>query len=118
MAPVVPAAIYFTRLLARNAADKPENASESRWPRSWATCQKEVRPTAELLAVLLAFFFGYALTLRPLLAAGLPLSRAVRTALASDTASIAVMEIVDNAVVLVVPGAMEADIGDLLFWGV
>ncbi len=68
------------------------------------------------LAVVLAFVFGYSLTLRPLLAGGLPLRKAARIALAADTASIAVMEIVDNAFILVVPGAMEAGLGDLLFW--
>jgi hypothetical protein len=68
------------------------------------------------LAVVLAFLFGYALTLRPLVTAGLPLRRALRLAFASDTASIATMEIVDNAFVLAVPGAMEAGLGDGLFW--
>jgi hypothetical protein len=60
------------------------------------------------LAVALAFLFGYALTSMPLLRAGLALSAVVPIALASDTFSIAVMEIVDNAIVLAVPGAMEA----------
>jgi hypothetical protein len=69
------------------------------------------------LAVVLAFFFGYTLTSLPLLRAGLALSAVVPIALASDTASIAVMEIVDNAIMLLVPGAMEAGIGDVLFWG-
>jgi hypothetical protein len=69
------------------------------------------------LAVVLAFFFGYALTSLPLLRAGLALSAVVPIALASDTLSIAVMEIVDNAIVLTIPGAMEAGVGDLLFWG-
>ena len=68
------------------------------------------------LAVLLAFVFGYTLTLGPVLRAGVPLRRAVPLALASDTASITVMEITDNAFILVVPGAMEAGIGDGLFW--
>ena len=68
------------------------------------------------LAVVLAFLFGYSLTLRPLLRGGLPLRQAARTALAADTASIAVMEIVDNAFVLVVPGAMAASLADGLFW--
>jgi hypothetical protein len=70
-----------------------------------------------LLAVALAFFFGYSLTLRPVLAAAVPFRQAVRTALAADTLSIAVMEIVDNAVILFWPGAMEAGLRDLLFWG-
>jgi Domain of unknown function (DUF4396) len=69
------------------------------------------------LAVVLAFCFGYSLTLRPLLAGGLPPRRAVRVAFAADTLSIAVMEIVDNGFVLLVPGAMAAGLGDLLFWG-
>ena len=69
------------------------------------------------LAVVLAFFFGYSLTLRPLLAGGVPLRRAVRVALAADTLSITVMEIVDNGFVLLVPGAMAAGLVDLLFWG-
>ena len=69
------------------------------------------------LAVLLAFFFGYSLTLLPLLRAGLPLRRAVRVALAADTVSILVMEVVDNLVVVIVPGAMDAGLASLLFWG-
>jgi Domain of unknown function (DUF4396) len=68
------------------------------------------------LAVVLAFFFGYALTLRPLLSGGVPFRRAARVALAADTISIAVMEIVDNAFVLLVPGAMAAGLSDSLFW--
>jgi hypothetical protein len=68
------------------------------------------------LAVLLAIAFGYGLTMRPLLAAGLPLARAARLALASDTASIATMEIVDNLLMLAIPGAMDAPLGSLLFW--
>ncbi|HEV2999281.1 MAG TPA: DUF4396 domain-containing protein [Solirubrobacteraceae bacterium] len=69
------------------------------------------------LAVALAFLFGYLLTSWPLLRGGLALSAVVPIALASDTASIAVMEIVDNLIMLAVPGAMEAGAGDLLFWG-
>jgi hypothetical protein len=68
------------------------------------------------LAVVLAFCFGYSLTFRPLLAGGVPLRRAVRVALAADTLSIGVMEIVDNGFVLLVPGAMAAGLGDALFW--
>ncbi len=68
------------------------------------------------LAVALAFVFGYALTVRGVLRAGLPLRRAVRVALAADTLSILVMEIVDNAVMLGVPGAMAAGVTNLLFW--
>ena len=69
------------------------------------------------LAVGLAFLFGYTLTSLPLLRAGLALSAVVPIALASDTISIAVMEIVDNAIMLAVPGAMDAGVGDVLFWG-
>src|SRR5215212_834547 len=69
------------------------------------------------LAVVLAFIFGYALTSLPLLRAGLALAAVIPIALASDTFSIAVMEIVDNAVILVVPGAMDAGLSALLFWG-
>ena len=70
-----------------------------------------------LLAVALAFVFGYALTSLPLLRAGLALAVVVPIALASDTLSIATMEVVDNAIILVVPGAMEAGLDTLLFWG-
>jgi hypothetical protein len=69
------------------------------------------------LAVALAFLFGYTLTSLPLLRAGFTVAAVIPIALASDTFSIAVMEIVDNAVMLVVPGAMEAGLGSLLFWG-
>jgi len=68
------------------------------------------------IAVALAFLFGYALTLRPLIRGGIPLRKAARIALAADTVSIAVMEIVDNSFILIVPGAMEAGLGDFLFW--
>jgi hypothetical protein len=69
------------------------------------------------LAVALAFLFGYTLTSLPLLRAGLALGAVVPIALASDTISIAIMEVVDNAILLVVPGAMDAGLGDVLFWG-
>src|SRR5919107_820784 len=69
------------------------------------------------LAVALAFLFGYSLTSLPLLRAGLSLAAVIPIALASDTFSIAVMELVDNAVVVAVPGALEAGLGTLLFWG-
>src|SRR5262245_22095220 len=69
------------------------------------------------LAIVLAFVFGYALTLRPLLAAGLGVAPAMRLALAADTVSIAVMEVVDNAIMLVIPGAMDAGLADGRFWG-
>jgi hypothetical protein len=67
------------------------------------------------LAVVLAFLFGYALTLRPLISA-MSFAAAMRLALAADTASITVMEIVDNTVMLVVPGAMSAGLTSILFW--
>jgi Domain of unknown function (DUF4396) len=70
-----------------------------------------------VLAVGLAFLFGYTLTSIPLLRAGLALGAVIPIALASDTLSIATMEIVDNAIMLAVPGAMEAGLGSLLFWG-
>ena len=68
------------------------------------------------LAVALAFVFGYALTMRGVLRAGVPFARALKVALAADTVSIAVMEVVDNAVMLSVPGAMEAGISSAVFW--
>lgn len=67
------------------------------------------------LAVVLAFFFGYALTLLPLLKA-MSVPSAMKLALAADTASITVMEIVDNAIMLVIPGAMDAGLASVLFW--
>jgi len=69
------------------------------------------------LAIGLAFLFGYGLTSLPLLRAGLALSAVIPIALASDTLSIATMELVDNAILLVVPGAMDAGLDTLLFWG-
>lgn len=68
------------------------------------------------LAVVLAFFFGYMLTMVPLLRAGENLRRVVRLALAADTVSIAIMEIVDNLIMLLIPGAMNAGLDALLFW--
>jgi hypothetical protein len=68
------------------------------------------------LSVVLAFFFGYALTMRGVLRAGVPIRAALTVALAADTVSIAVMEFIDNAIILAVPGAMEAGISSVLFW--
>jgi Domain of unknown function (DUF4396) len=68
------------------------------------------------LAVVLAFVFGYALTMWPVLRSGLSFRRATGVALASDTISIAIMETVDNAFVLLVPGALAAGLGDAKFW--
>jgi len=70
-----------------------------------------------VLAIVLAFFFGYLLTMLPLLGAGLALGAAIPLALASDTISIAVMEVVDNAIMLLIPGALGAGLTDALFWG-
>jgi hypothetical protein len=70
-----------------------------------------------VLAIVLAFVFGYGLTVRPLLAGGLAFAAAGRIAIASDTVSIVVMEVMDNLVVLLVPGAMTAGLIDPLFWG-
>jgi hypothetical protein len=69
------------------------------------------------LAVALAFLFGYALTMLPLLRSGMAFGTAVGLAFASDTASITLMEIVDNAIMLVIPGAMDAPLSSPLFWG-
>jgi hypothetical protein len=69
------------------------------------------------LAVVLAFFFGYSLTLWPLLRAGVALGAAVGIAFAADTLSIVTMEVVDNAIILAVPGAMDAGLDEALFWG-
>ena len=69
------------------------------------------------LAVLLAFVFGYALTLLPLLRAGLTLRAAAGLALAADTVSITIMELVDNLIMLAIPGAMDAPLDSALFWG-
>ena len=70
-----------------------------------------------VLAVILAFIFGYTLTSLPLLHAGMALATVVPIALAADTLSITTMEIVDNVIMVVVPGAMESGLGDILFWG-
>ena len=69
------------------------------------------------LAIVLAFGFGYGLTMRSVLGHGLSFRDAVKVALAADTVSILVMEVVDNLVVLTVPGAMDAGLADVLFWG-
>lgn len=70
-----------------------------------------------LLAVALAFLFGFAFTAVPFVRRGYRLGAAARIALAADTASITVMEIVDNAIMLLIPGAMDAQIDSLFFWG-
>ena len=69
-----------------------------------------------VLSIALAFLFGYSLTMLPLLRGGLALAAAIPVALAADTISITIMEIVDNAIILVIPGAMEAGLTDVLFW--
>jgi hypothetical protein len=70
-----------------------------------------------LLAIALAFVFGYGLTVWPLVASGLALGAAMGLALVADTASIVTMEIVDNAIILVIPGAMDAGLDSALVWG-
>ena len=74
-------------------------------------------PATIALSVVLAFFFGYSLTMLPLLRSGLTLAVALPLAFASDSLSIAVMELVDNAVILAIPGAMDAGLSSPLFWG-
>ncbi|QNP73189.1 DUF4396 domain-containing protein [Streptomyces roseirectus] len=70
-----------------------------------------------VLAIVLAFFFGYSLTLRGVMKGGLGLKAAVKVALAADTLSIAVMELIDNGVIALWPDAMDAELADVLFWG-
>ena len=70
-----------------------------------------------VLAIVLAFFFGYGLTMLPLLRSGMALGAVLPLAFASDTLSITFMEIVDNLIIVVIPGAMDAGLGSLLFWG-
>ncbi|MFF9310384.1 DUF4396 domain-containing protein [Streptomyces sp. SID8381] len=69
-----------------------------------------------VVSIALAFVFGYALTMRGVLRAGVPLRQALKVALAADTVSIAVMELIDNTVMVGVPGAMDAGLSDALFW--
>ena len=69
-----------------------------------------------VLSIALAFLFGYSLTSLPLLRSGMALSAVIPIALASDTVSITIMEIVDNAIVLLIPGAMDASLDEVLFW--
>jgi hypothetical protein len=70
-----------------------------------------------VLAIVLAFFFGYLLTMLPLLRSGLSLATVLPLAFASDTLSITIMEIVDNLIIVVIPGAMDAGLTNPLFWG-
>ena len=77
------------------------------WSNLWTT----------VVAVVLAYLFGYSFTLTQLLGSGIVLGTAIGLALAADSLSITVMEIVDNAVMFVVPGAVDAGLGDALFWG-
>jgi hypothetical protein len=70
-----------------------------------------------VLSIVLAFVFGYALTMRGVLRAGLNVRSALKVALAADTVSIAIMEVLDNAVIVAVPGAMDAGLTSMLFWG-
>ncbi|MFD8339180.1 DUF4396 domain-containing protein [Streptomyces sp. SID8361] len=69
-----------------------------------------------ILAIVLAFVFGYSLTMRGVLRAGLDMRGALRVALAADTVSIAIMELADNATIVAFPGAMDATLSDALFW--
>ena len=69
------------------------------------------------LAVVLAFLFGYSFTMAPLLRAGMALGAAIKVALAADTISITILEAVDNVIMLVIPGAMDAGLDSVLFWG-
>jgi hypothetical protein len=68
------------------------------------------------VSIVLAFFFGYSLTMKPLLSSGLSVGAAMKLALAADTLSITIMEIVDNLIMLVIPGAMNAGLASALFW--
>jgi hypothetical protein len=70
-----------------------------------------------VISIALAFVFGYTLTSLPLLRAGMALGAVAPVALATDTVSISVMEVVDNAIIVAVPGAIDAGLGDVLFWG-
>jgi len=74
-------------------------------------------PATIAISIALAFFFGYGLTMRPLLASGLALGAAAKLALAADTVSITIMEIVDNLIMLAIPGAMDSGLDSVLFWG-
>jgi hypothetical protein len=73
--------------------------------------------TTMALAIVLAYVFGYTFTLGPLVTGGIMLKTALGLAFVADTLSITVMEIVDNGVILVIPGATDAGLGDILFWG-
>jgi copper chaperone CopZ len=73
--------------------------------------------TTVAVSVVLAFVFGYLLTIKPLLKNGVAIRTALGLAFASDTLSIATMEVIDNAVMLIIPGAMDAGLGTVLFWG-
>jgi hypothetical protein len=85
---------------------------------AWSSRRRRLGSAASIgIAIVLAFLFGYSFTLVPLLRAGVVIGAAIGLALASDTLSIVVMEIVDNAIILIWPGAMEAGLADLLFWG-
>ena len=70
-----------------------------------------------VLAIVLAFIFGYGMTILPLLRSGMALGAILPLAFASDTLSITVMEIVDNLIIVVIPGALDSGLGSLLFWG-
>jgi hypothetical protein len=80
-------------------------------------CARLVERRHRRVSVVLAFVFGYSLTLGPVLQSGVAFGAALGVAFAADTVSIAVMEVIDNLIMLLVPGAMEAGLGSLLFWG-
>ena len=73
--------------------------------------------TTVVLSIVLAFVFGYGLTMRGVLRAGVDFRTALKVAFAADTVSIAIMEVLDNLVILAVPGAMNAGLTSPLFWG-
>ena len=104
---------------ARRSGDGPlpDRLRDRRSPRARHRNPARLARSASIaLAVVLAFVFGYGLTLRSVLGSGISIRDALRIAFAADTISIIVMEIVDNAFVLAIPGAMSAGLTDLLFW--
>jgi hypothetical protein len=82
-----------------------------------ATIANLPNATSVVLSILLAFVFGYGLTSLPLVRSGMRPREVAPLALASDTFSIGLMEVVDNAIIVVIPGALAAGLGDPLFWG-
>jgi hypothetical protein len=99
----------------QHAGHSAPGSAEARSP--GALTRSSLNATALSATVVLAFFFGYSRTMLPLLRAGLGLKTAIGLAFASDTASIALMEVVDNLIMLFIPGAMDAGLSTVLFWG-